>query len=165
MATTLVSLEEYLNTTFDPDCEFVDGVIVERNVGERPHSFIQTELTFFFRSMGRKGVFPYVEQRVQVKATRFRIPDLCVYVGEDPTTRIFRTPPFLVVEVLSRDDRSSDLQDKIRDYLEFGVRYIWVIDPEKRRAYIYTGDHYYEATGTLWTKDPDFEFPLDQLFQ
>jgi hypothetical protein len=35
---SLVSLEEYLSTSYDPDVEFVDGVLVERNVGDWLHS-------------------------------------------------------------------------------------------------------------------------------
>jgi hypothetical protein len=31
---TLISVAEYLNTSYDPDMEFVDGVLVERNVGD-----------------------------------------------------------------------------------------------------------------------------------
>jgi len=34
----MVSLEHYLDTSYSPDREFVDGVVVERDVGERPHS-------------------------------------------------------------------------------------------------------------------------------
>jgi hypothetical protein len=35
MSTTLVSLQEYLDTDYSPDREYVDGVVVERSVGER----------------------------------------------------------------------------------------------------------------------------------
>jgi len=165
MATTLVGIEEYLNTSFEgSDREYVDGVIVERHMGEKQHSHAQMEVAFFFRSMGRKGVFAYPEQLVQVRPTRFRVPDVCVYVGSDPADNVFHTPPFLVVEVLSKDDRASDMQEKIRDYLEFGVKYIWVIDPSKHRAYVYSGDRCHEATSDLWTKDPEFSLPLAQLF-
>jgi Uma2 family endonuclease len=165
MATTLVSIEEYLNTAFEgSDREYVDGRIVERNMGEKPHSFAQLEVGFFFRAMGRKGVFAYVEQRVQVKPRRFRIPDVCVYVGSDPVDRIFHTPPFLVVEVLSKDDRDVDIQEKIDDYLTFGVKYIWVVDPGSRRGYVYTSDGCHEVSDDLWTKDPEFTLPISQLF-
>ena len=41
MSTILVSLEEYLDTAYSPDREYVDGAIVERHVGERPHSLAQ----------------------------------------------------------------------------------------------------------------------------
>jgi Uma2 family endonuclease len=165
MATTLISIEEYLNTAFDgSDREYVDGHIVERNMGEKPHSYAQGEVFFFFRSLGRKGVFAYAEQRVQVKARRFRIPDVCVYVGSDPEDRIFHTPPFLVVEVLSKDDRDIDIKHKIDDYLQFGVKYIWVVDPGERRAYVYTSDGCQEVSDDLWTKDPQFILPMSLLF-
>jgi Uma2 family endonuclease len=165
MATTLVSIEEYLNTSFPgTDCEYVDGRIVERNLGEKPHSYAQGEVYFFFRSLGRKDVFAYPEQRVQVKPTRFRVPDVCVYVGADPKGNIFTDPPFLVVEILSKDDRASELEEKIDDYLSFGVQYIWVVDPAGCRAYVYTRGNRYDATSSLWTADPDFRLATAQLF-
>jgi hypothetical protein len=44
----LVSVEEYLHSTFDPDCDYVDGEVLERNWGERDHSTLQAELILFF---------------------------------------------------------------------------------------------------------------------
>jgi Uma2 family endonuclease len=39
MATTLVSVERYLRTSYpDGDCEYVDGEIVEPNLGEIDHA-------------------------------------------------------------------------------------------------------------------------------
>jgi len=47
MATTLVSVEEYLSTSYpDGDCEYVDGQIVERNLGEIDHGDLQTRILF-----------------------------------------------------------------------------------------------------------------------
>ena len=86
------------------------------------------------------------------------------FVGDDPAEQVFRTPPFLAVEILSKDDRPADLQEKIQDYRTFGVKYIWVIDPATRRGYVYTGDACHGAARELWTKDPDFTLPLAQLF-
>jgi hypothetical protein len=37
-ATTLVSLEEYLSSVYEPECDYVDGEIEDRNVGEKDHS-------------------------------------------------------------------------------------------------------------------------------
>jgi hypothetical protein len=39
-ATTLISVAEYLNTSYSPDREYIDGHIVERNLGEKTHSRI-----------------------------------------------------------------------------------------------------------------------------
>ena len=38
-ATTTVSIEEYLASSYEPDMDFVDGVLEDRNVGEEPHSW------------------------------------------------------------------------------------------------------------------------------
>src|SRR5262249_53219444 len=94
---TLVSVEEYLGTSFpDGDLEYVDGHLVERQMGERDHSRLQTAIgSFLFTRRQKWGIHIYTEQRVQVLATRFRIPDICVFLGEEPSEQVFRTPPFL----------------------------------------------------------------------
>lgn len=45
MATRVgVSVEEYLRMSFeDAHCEYLDGEVVERNVGEKPHSKVQVQ--------------------------------------------------------------------------------------------------------------------------
>ena len=40
-AAQLLSLEAYLQTSYRPDCDFVDGVLEDRNVGERDHNRLQ----------------------------------------------------------------------------------------------------------------------------
>lgn len=47
------------------------------------------------------------------------------------------TPPALVVEVLSRNDRASDVAAKVSDYLGVGVRVVWVVDPPNRTVTVY----------------------------
>jgi len=164
---TLVSVDEYLHTSYDPDCDYVDGAIVERNVGERDHSELQGEIYAYFRSLGRKlKIRPYIEQRVQVSSSRFRIPDICVVHGARPTEQIFTKPPLIAIEILSKDDRVSAMQERIDDYLNFGVRYVWVIDPRTHRAWAHTKDGNQEAKdGILRTLDPEIELPLPEIFQ
>jgi len=166
-ATTLISVEEYLRTSFqDGDREYVDGEIVERNLGEKSHSKTQGELILFFRftrSAYRTYAFP--EQRVQVSPRRFRVPDVCVYLGAEPDEEVFTTPPFLVVEILSPDDRASEMQEKISDYLGFGTPQVWVIDPRLKRGWVYTAEGSREAKdGVLRTSDPEIALPLADLF-
>src|SRR5438477_4409935 len=136
--TALVSVEEYLSTDYSPDCDYIDGVLEDRNVGEKDHSKLQAALAAWFYARRREfGIQVFVAQRVQINATRYRVPDICVTIGE-PTEQIFRTPPFLCIEVLSPDDRMSRVLVKIGDYLELGVPFVWVIDPRRRKATIYT---------------------------
>ena len=43
MATnTLIPVSEYLNTSYSPDCDYVDGEVQERNLGELDHSDLQS---------------------------------------------------------------------------------------------------------------------------
>ena len=159
-------MEEYLNTSYQPDCEYIDGRILERNLGERDHSELQTELSSYLNQRRRQlGIRVYVEQRVQVKAARFRIPDVCVVAGPRPEELIFTKPPFVCIEILSRDDRVSEMQEKIDDYLTFGVRYVWVVDPRTRRAWIHTTEGSREAKdGVLRTQAPEIVVPLAEVF-
>jgi Uma2 family endonuclease len=166
-ATTLVSVEEYLRTSFpDADREYVDGRIVERNVGEVDHSDLQTAVAHYLRTHYKKRVWAGVEVRVQVKKNRFRIPDVTVMVGSKPADRIIRKPPAVAVEVLSPDDRAGDLEEKINDYLAFGIPYVWVINPETRRAFIHTPKGSREAKdGTLRAESAGLEVPLSEIFE
>ena len=163
----LISVEDYLNTSFpDADCEYVDGVIVERNLGEKDHSRLQRELIrFFFVLQDKLRTFTFPAQRIQVKQTRFRVPDICVYLGKEPEEQIFTTPPFLIIEILSKDDRASDLQEKIDDYLEFGVPYVWTIDPRRRLGSIHTANGSHEPKDRiLRTHNPNINASLEELF-
>src|SRR5215472_11891241 len=126
---TLISVEEYLRTSYSPDCDYVDGHVLERNLGEYDHSSIQTAIaSYFYTRQKQLGITVVVEQRVQVRATRFRIPDVCVVLGQ-PDGQIFRRPPFVCIEVLSKDDSLNQMRDKVEDYLAMGVRYVWLLDP------------------------------------
>ena len=109
------------------------------------------------------SLFVVVEQRIRVSATRYRVPDICAMLAE-PDEEVFTEPPFLCVEVLSPEDRANRIERKIADYLKFGVRYIWVIDPRTRDAFIHTaaGMHAVED-GILRTSDPDIAVPLVEI--
>ena len=167
MATeTLISVEEYLGTSYRPDREFVDGYVLERNLGERDHSELQGEIYFYLALRRRQlGIHVFPGLRVQVKPTRFRVPDICVVTGPKPQEQIFTTPPFLCIEILSTDDRKSGLRDRVQDYLEFGVAYVWAVDPRKRRAWVHTESGATEAKdGVLRTAPPEIVVPLDEIF-
>ena len=68
MATTKVSLEEYLNTSYRPDVEYIDGELKERNVGELEHArMVKAILRWFdqYESAWELEALPDV--RVQVE--------------------------------------------------------------------------------------------------
>jgi len=165
-ASTLLSVDEYLRTSYRPDCEYLDGVLVERNLGEYDHSRLQMKLADYLYAREKEwGIRVVPEQRVQVKRRRFRVPDLSVLKADTPVEQIFTQPPFLCVEILSPDDRRSEMQGRIDDYLTFGVPFVWLLDPRTRRAWIYTAAGVQEVKdGMLRTVDPAIEVPLAELF-
>src|SRR4051812_41167633 len=122
---TLISVEEYLRASFRPDCDYVDGQLEERNVGELDHSWLQTMLAGYWLARRKQwGIQVLVEMRVQVRPDRFRVPDICVIAGEKPTEQILTQAPFLCVDILSPEDRMSGIQSRVDDFLAMGVRYI-----------------------------------------
>lgn len=137
MATaTLIPVSEYLRTTYRPDCDYIDGELKERNVGEQPHGNLQIILGAIFQNNRVIwGVRPLGDTRLQVKPTRYRIPDLMVLRNTDPKDPIIAFVPLLCIEILSKDDRLNEIQERVDDYAEMGVRDIWVINPWKRIGY------------------------------
>ena len=162
---TLVPVSEYLSKSYEPDCDYVDGIVEERNVGEKDHSKLQTELTTWLNVRRQQfGIRVFVEQRIRVSPTRYRVPDICAYLGSEPDEQVFITPPFLCVEILSPDDRMSRMLEKIQDYLGFGVRYVWIIDPRTRMAEIHTLSGIEKVRdGLLRTSGPEIAVPLPEL--
>ena len=85
--------------------------------------------------------------------------------GARPTEQIFTKPPLITIEILSKDDM-SDMQERIDDNLNFGVRYVWVINPRTQCAWTHTKEGSQKAKdGILRTQDPEIELPLPEIFQ
>jgi Uma2 family endonuclease len=166
----LVSVEEYLNTTYRPDRDYVGGELIERTVGEHDHGWLQTLVGILF--FARESVWQVraiVELRVQVAPDRFRIPDVCV-VRKGAFEQVVTRPPVLCIEIMSKDDTARALEERIHDYLQFGVPTVWLIDPKTRRAFVYTPDGVRReaADGILRAANPEhpeIEIALSALFE
>lgn len=166
MATpVLIPVSEYLNTTYRPDRDYVDGELKERNLGEKPHGLLQGIFYSLFQTNRRAwGLLPIPEQRVQTSATRFRIPDVCVIrpvVGEN----IVRSAPVLCIEVLSKDDSLQSIRDRVEDYFRMGVEHVWVFEPVEQKAYRALASGYELVTGTLTIPDTPVSIDLVAVFQ
>ena len=163
MSTVLVSLDEYLDTAYSPDREYVDGVVVERHVGERPHSRVQSNFVFYFGHQ-HADLFAWPGQRVRtVPGRRTRVPDVCVTL-QDPNIDVFEDPPFLVIEILSKRDEMGDVLEKLAEYQEFGVPYIWLIDPRRKKAFTYGSGRLEEVRGEALIAG-EIQMPLEEVFR
>jgi len=152
----LVSVEEYLNTSYpDGDREYLDGLVVERNVGTPSHSALQMILIVrlaAFEKPLRIAVRP--ECRTRIEETRYRVPD--VLVMRRPfrqNDRVVLDPPLLIVEILSPDDRMRETMQRFREYERFGIPHIVQMDPEDRSTFVF-------VNGDLVRRDlSSFEVP------
>ena len=162
---TAIPVAEYLDTSYRPDCEYLDGELLERNVGDWDHSRLQMSLAGYLWSREKQwGILVVPEQRVQVKPARYRVPDIAVLTGPPPTGRVIDQPPFLCIEIVSRSDRVAEMQERIDDYLSFGVRYVWVVHAGTHRAFVYTPDGVREAKdGILCTDNPEIRVSLAEI--
>ena len=168
MATTLTSLEEYLHTSYEPDMEYLDGVLVGRNVGTPLHSFLQLIVAAFLAQFRKThNILPMTECRLRMGTAtrRYRIPDVTVLRTPHTKGKVAVDVPVIVVEIKSPDDNFDEVIDKCLEYSDLGIPYILVFDPDHRRMYRF-------ASGSLTiTKSVDvalptgsFEIVADSLF-
>src|SRR5579864_682350 len=125
-AVTIIPVEEYLRTTYEPDMEYVDGQLVERHVGEWRHSLLQIAIGSLLRGRGQGRFLAFTEQRVRISENprRYRIPDVCVIVLPYAPEPVLTRPPHLVIEIVSPDDPFADILAKVAEYLKAGVPHI-----------------------------------------
>jgi Uma2 family endonuclease len=79
-----------------------------------------------------------------------RTPDLMFFESARWSAYIAATPdwkgkpylliPDLAIEVVSPNDRYSEIDDKVEGYLADGVQMVWVIDPQRRKVTVHTSD-------------------------
>ena len=137
MATTAVSIEEYLRTMYDPDVECIDGFLKERPVVYPVHGRLQAILVQWFgRFEDEWNVIASMEVRTHVSQTRMRLPEVVV-TRPGPQGSALNELPLIVIEILSPTDRFTDVTEKVRDSIGMGIENIWLIDPQSRRCSVW----------------------------
>jgi Uma2 family endonuclease len=130
---------EYLATSFDgTDREYVRGEIVERSRPNFLHGEMQVELGFRFRQLrDSHHLFACSETRMRLADDLYRIPDLAVFAESKPDEPVPSRPPLVTIEIISPDDRYSEMLEKLAEYQEWRVANIWVVDPHRRTLAVY----------------------------
>ncbi|MGA2711902.1 MAG: Uma2 family endonuclease [Bryobacteraceae bacterium] len=161
----LISVDEYLRTSFHPDCDFIEGEVLERNVGKRRHGYAQARIAIWFgRRTDLPRLEPLTELRMRIGPNRIRIPDVVLSEVPLPDEEVFTSPPYLCIEVMSPDDTIAAMQDRLDDYLHFGVPNLWVIDPWKHRGWRVTAEGWATAAGgVMRTADGRIAMPLTDV--
>jgi Uma2 family endonuclease len=140
---TFVPVEVYLRCSdWEPDAEYVDGEIEERPMGEYDHAAWRSAIQkWFWKHEEEWNVEAIAELRVQMAATRFRVPDVTILDWSRPIEQIVTHAPVAVFEILSPEDTYARLMRKLNDYAAMGIPQIWVIDPEGTPAQRYFDGH------------------------
>src|ERR1035437_6356102 len=105
---TQISLDTYLATSYQPDVEYVDGMLEERNVGEYDHNMVQRAILIWFYLHEKEWRIRSIqEQRTRMASAQIRIPDVSIFSREIPVEQVFTRPQLVAIEVLSPEDRHS----------------------------------------------------------
>lgn len=140
MATsTLVTVEEYLRSTEKPNADYIDGVVRRKPMPTRKHGQMEFRVTKLVNDI--EGFDAVPEQTVKLSDRKYLVPDVAVQRVDQLQPQPYPDKPIhLCVEILSPEDRFSDLVAKCEDYHAWGVRYCWLIDPEKKQCWEYAAD-------------------------
>ncbi len=162
-----LTLEEYLQTAYHPDCDFVDGHLEERNVGTFEHGHLQLQLGFWFISHQKEwNIRVASELRTRVSSTSIRLPDVAVVPNDESRGEQVRaTPPIIAIEILSPQDRMPRVLERLDDFLAMGVPNVWLLDPIERVAYTYSpAGLKLVRTPQLFVADSPIHLDLPSLF-
>lgn len=127
-------------------CELVDGTLVEKAYGF-DESRLGMELGHRIMSYLRQndlGICVGADGMMRIAPGLVRIPDVSFISwgrlpgGESPQEPIPDLAPDLAVEVLSEGNTKAEMDRKVREYFEAGVALVWLIDPKKRTARVYS---------------------------
>ncbi len=124
--------------------ELVDGEIRMSPAGAR-HGQVCVSLVLRLGSFVKERRLGHVfdsSTGFRLPGGNVRLPDVCFvargrFKAEKVPDGFGDVVPDLAVEVLSPDDRARDVLDKVGEYLQAGVRLVWVVDPRRERAVAY----------------------------
>lgn len=158
--------------------ELVDGTLVEKALGlsESMIALLLARRIGNFAEEHDLGIPAGEAGTVQLLKGLVRIPDVAFFCWDKLPGRMLPAQPIpdlapdLAVEVLSKTNTPAEMKRKLREYFRAGVRLVWMIDPARRQAEVYTAPDAPAATlGAAQALDggavlPGFTLPLAELF-
>lgn len=134
-----VSEEEYLRTDYEPNCEYVDGVVVPKALPNGTHSALQKLLCCLLTASEQSHrVLVCPELHVPIRPGRHRVPDVAIM--PDTFTAKNRLPPLAVIDIVSRSDTWYGIHARIDDMRSIGTLWTVVVDSERRNLFLADAD-------------------------
>ena len=91
-----------------------------------------------------------------------RLLDICVLDYRPAPNTAPTQPPVVAIEIVSEDDRYSDILRKLREYHEWGVPHVWLIDPRSEQLAVY-GPKGFAQVEALRLPEFNFSVTLKEL--
>lgn len=163
---THVSIAEYLQTDYEPECELIAGELIAKPMGTLDHMNMERRLARLLERYEQESLGQVVWELSFRKGNDVRIPDVVfLQKGARFENGILMDPPMLAIEVLSPSQRQSELFAKCEVYHAWGVPYCWVIDPAKNSAWEYhQGGPVRLIAGERALSAGEIKIALDEVF-
>jgi Uma2 family endonuclease len=174
----IMTAEELLHATDLGRCELIHGELTMMSPAGSRHGAIAAAigaiLLDFVKSQGL-GVVLGAETGFKIAhdPDTVRAPDAAFIradrIGTELPYGFFPGAPDLAVEVLSPDDRASEVIAKVENWLAAGCRSVWVVDPKTQTVSVYHPDRkavVLKSTDTLTDADllPGFATAVAEIF-
>ena len=168
-----VSVEEYLRTEYEPNCEYIDGILVSKPLPDRIHARLQALITAYLLSIEENyGLSAVTEIHTRIAPQRWRVPDIGgLFARSDDRYPDSGAPPLFTVEIVSRDEPWRELRAKVSDHLAIGVGAVIIADPYNKTVMVATQDTpLREITPPLTVSVPipgksDLQIDFDDLYR
>ncbi len=167
MATSpaLVSMEEYLEMSCEPECEYVDGELFAKATGAKDHARLYSRIVhLLYRFEEARLCQVATEQSLRVRESAVLIPDVCLLPPDNDEHGIVREPALLCIEVLSPSDRFTYTVKKCAEYLRWGVPACWIFDPIEKQAWFYNAEGLHAVAGDGVLRLGEIELRLTELW-
>jgi len=167
-----------LNDHEDRLYELVDGILVEKTAGYE-ESFIAGRILILLNNFVEPrelGLVAGEGGMVKLDIDLVRIPDVSfvswdrVPGREFPAEQVPPLVPDLAVEVISPSNTPKEMDEKLHEYFEKGVRLVWFVRPKSRVVDVYTAPDRFTRLTVSARLDggdvlPGFSVQVGELFQ
>jgi Uma2 family endonuclease len=132
----MLSVEEYLRTSYEPNCDYIDGVLRPKPWPWFNHASTQLRIcTLISKRFPDFAAVP--ELTVILTETKCFVPDVAAQHCSDLQAPFPVRPIHLCAEILSPGENPEDLFAKCGEYHAWGVPYCWIVDPDAKRCWQY----------------------------
>lgn len=159
-----ISISEYLRASYQPDRDYVDGILEQRNAGGPEQAVLQHALAGQVeRNSPQWGVRAVLDTRVQTSASHVRVADIAIVPLDARHQQVIDSPPVAIIEILSQEDHIPRHADRLEDFRRMGVKNIWAVDPAARKGFDISSKEWAETSSFAVPETP-IQFDLASAF-